>query len=378
MKPGFVLKSALFVSVLVCNGAAAWAAPRHSIHVDGNFSDWAVIPSRHDPASGPGVLHHGIPDTHDTDHSGPGEIPAYVSHPDIDLVEFKLTHDHENLYAYFRATGGIGRTASNGSQRGRYYVIVTIDVDDDDATGYPLHEGGYYPTSTGYDMNMEVEFYNGTFNTGHYLNHGARNQAELDAAIQDQTNGVVRVLPGTYDYYSQWVWFDPPGVGQYRLPAPDDAASITFVADRGPVYLGNIRIALSPDGHQAEMVAPFRGFMRTPSGEPIMSLGKTIDVSFSLEASGELAPDREWSSDTGDPIENYFLSPFSPPDLRITRATSGAGLLLSWDAGAKGMVLQQSSGLAEALWETVSGSESTNQVTVPSSLGSAYFRLVEP
>ena len=27
-----------------------------------------------------------------------------------------------------------------------------------------LHEGGYHPTSAGYDINAEVEYYNGTFN----------------------------------------------------------------------------------------------------------------------------------------------------------------------------------------------------------------------
>jgi hypothetical protein len=38
-------------------------------------------------------------------------------------------------------------------------------------------------------------------------------------------------------------------------------------------------------------------------------LGKTIDVSFSLIASGELAPDKEWSSDAAEPINGYKLTP---------------------------------------------------------------------
>ena len=358
------------------------AAPTHSIIIDGNFSDWATVPSHSDPVGGLGVLHDGIPDTHDTDHSGPNDIPVYVNHPDIDLVEYKFTHDSSNLYAYFRATGQIGRTISNGSQHGRYYVIVTLDVDNNLTTGYPVHEGGYYPTSAGYDMNMEVEYYDGAFNTGHYLNHGALNQAELNAAIQDQTNGIVRVLPGTYDYYSQWVWFDSPGTGTYRLPAPDNNASITFVADKGPVYQGIIRIALSPDKHEAEMVAPFRGFMRDASqphtsAKPIIALGKTIGISISLEASGELAPGNTWASDTGNPILGYYLA-HPEPQLKIAPAVQTGKVVLSWISNATGMKLQRTSSLISPDWQLVAGSDTTNQISMPIGTGNAFFRLTEP
>jgi len=351
------------------------AEPIRNITVDGDFSDWAGVPSHYDPVAGPSVLHDGIPDTHDTDHDLPGDVPTYVNHPDIDLVEFKFTHDSSNLFAYFRATGEIGRTSAS---KGRYYVIVTIDVDDNTVTGYGLHEGGYYPTSYGYDMNMEVEYYTNAFNTGHYLNHGARNQTELYAAIQDQTNGIVRVLPGTYDYYSQWVWFDSTNSGTHRLPPPDEFASITFVADRGPVYQGIIRIARSPDGHEAEMVAPFRGFMRDTEGNSIMALGKTIDISFSLEASGELAPDNSWASDTGDPIVGYYLSPYTDPELQIAPSVQGGKIVLSWSNGAKGMVLKQTPSLTTPDWQAVAGSQTTNQVQLTVGSANAFFRLEEP
>jgi hypothetical protein len=379
--PSDILRKACACLILATAGATAVRAESsRRITIDGDFSDWVAVPSHADPVSAPGVLHDGIPDTHDTDHSGPNDVPVFVNHPDVDLVQFKFTHDETNLYAYFRATGQIGRTAGTNTQRGRYYVIVTLDVDNDSATGYPLHEGGYYPSSAGYDLNMEVEFYNGAFNTGHYLNHGARNQAELDAAVRDQTNGIVRVLPGTYDFYSQWVWFDSPSAGAHRLPPPDDAASITFVADKGPVYQGIVRLALSPDGHEAEMSAPFRGFMRDPAGEPIVSLRKTINLSCSLEASGELAPDHQWASDTGDPIRGYYLSPFPDPMLRIAHAEGdGDGaLVLSWAAAAIGLRLQRTAGLVNPDWQDVPDSETTNRVLVSVLTGHSFFRLVEP
>jgi hypothetical protein len=350
---------------------------QHPIAIDGDFTDWASVPSYFDPVGGLGVLHHGIPDTHDTDHSLATDVPVYVNHPDIDLVEYKFTHDATNLYAYFRATGKIGNTISNATQHGRYYVIVTIDVDHHTNTGYGLHEGGYYPTSYGYDMNMEFEFYNGIANKGNYLNHGATNQAQLNAAFQDQTNGVVRVLPGTYDYYSEWVWFDDPATGTYRLPAPDHEASITFVQDKGPSYQSIIRIALSPDRHQAEMVAPMRGFMRDALGEPIIGLGKTLNISFSLEASGQLAPGGQWASDTGDPIAGYYLSPYAEPHLQIGAAEAGK-LEVSWAHGATGMRLLQASSLTQPDWQAVVGSQGTNRIAVATGTGAAFFRLVAP
>lgn len=353
------------------------AEPTHAITIDGNFADWALVPSHSDPVGGPGVLHNGIPDTHDTDQSGPNDIPIYVNHPDIDLVEYKFTHDVTNLYAYFRATGMIGNTISNATKHGRYYVIVTLDVDNNLATGYPLHEGGYYPTSAGYDMNMEVEYYDGAFNTGHYLNHGALNQTELDAAVQDQINGIVRVLPGTYDYYSQWVWFDNPSAGTYQLPPPDTNASITFVADKGPVYQGIIRIALSPDKHEAEMVAPFRGFMRSPGGDRILALGKTIGISISLEASGELAPGNTWASDTGNPILGYYLA-HPEPQLKIAPAIPSGNVIVSWVSEATGMRLQRTPSLTAPDWQNVPGSDTTNRMTLPIGSGSEFFRMVEP
>lgn len=283
-----------FISMLCLTAAViGWAGPIRAIVVDGEFDDWENVPSHSDPPN----------DTHDTDHDGQFDVPNPVSHPDVDLLEFKITHDEENLYAYFRSAGVIGRT-QNQSQgtAGRYYVIVTIDVDNNDDTGYWLHEGGYYPTTPGYDMNMEVEFYDGTFNTGHYLNHGCRNQAEFLKAQNQQSNGWVKLRPGTYDWYTQWVYWDFPTGFPEEIILPNGGA-IVWVLDKGPVYQGILEIGVSDDGHEAEMKAPFRGFLNRKNGNPIMKLGRRIDVSFSLEASSELAPGGQWASDTANPVK---------------------------------------------------------------------------
>ena len=372
------LKAGICCTLFLMIAGPVWAEDIHRITIDGDFSDWMTVPSYYDSAGTD--VQNGIPNTHDTDGATPTYIPTYVNHPDVDLLEYKFTHDSSNLYAYFRAAGVIGNTISNATQHGRYYVIVTIDVDNNTNTGYGLHEGGYYPTSYGYDMNMEYEFYDGHPNKRNYLNHGATNQSQLDAAFQDQMNGIVRVLPGSYKFYSEWVWFDSPSgpdSGTNNLPPPDDYASIRFVRDKGPSYDGIIRIARSPDGHQAEMVAPFRGFMRDASqphtaADPIISLGKTINVSFSLEASGELAPGGEWASNTAEPIRGYYLS---PPMLQIARGDLGE-VVLSWDPGVVGMQLQRTFSLVNPAWQVVPGSEATNQVTWPSVTSNAFFRLM--
>ncbi len=314
---GYVIADAIRV-------APAVPSPADPIVIDGNFSDWDSIPTYTDPAD----------DQHDTDHDGAGETPGYVDHPDADLLAYKVTHDNENFYFYFEATGEIGRTQvedlANGLRAGRYYVIVTIDVDSDDVTGYPLYEGGYYTgttDTTGYDANAEIEFFNGEFNTGHYLQHGARNAQELEQAFDDQSRGqylwngpqtqgpfmpgFVNVLPGTYDFYTQWSFHE-------NNPATTADDQITFVEDKGPVVSGNVNYAHSADNHKLEMKVPFKGFLVDVDGNPIVTIGQFVDLSFSLEASGEFSnevspanPHGIWASDTGEPINNYFLRPVS-------------------------------------------------------------------
>ena len=209
---------------------------------------------------------------------------------------------------------------------GRYYAIVTIDVDNDIDTGYWLHEGGYFPTSDGYDMNMEVEFYDGQINTAHYLSHDALSGVQLRDDFLALTSGeytagnpgpytpgYVQPAPGNYDRYTQWVYQD------------DD--TLMLVEDRGPVVPGIMSVALSADGRELEIAAPFKGFLDDMQGRPNMALGYTLNVSFSLEASGELAPGGEWASDTGDPIVGYFVGVPEPTAAVLAGLVWLAGLV---------------------------------------------------
>ncbi len=133
-----------------------------------------------------------------------------MAHPDVDLLEYKVTHDEEALYFYLRSRGMIGRTQvsnRNGNRAGRSSVNIAIDVDQNDKTGYKLHEGGYYPTSGGYDLLAILEFYNGYFKVGKYVNYCNESEAEGDQAYLDQTQG--KYVPGNPGPY-------PPGFVRIR------------------------------------------------------------------------------------------------------------------------------------------------------------------
>ncbi|CAF1059331.1 unnamed protein product [Adineta steineri] len=56
------------------------------------------------------------------------------------------------------------------------------------------------------------------------------------------------------------------------------------------------------------MRAPFEGFLlNKDTGRPTLQLGMTINISLSLETSGEDSTPRDWSSDTAATIQ-YTLS----------------------------------------------------------------------
>jgi hypothetical protein len=86
-----------------------------------------------------------------------------------------------------------------------------------------------------------------------------------------------------------------------------DNGTLTFVRDKGPQTLGVLTGALSADGHELEMKVPLRGFLVDPKGQPTIRLGQQLHISFSLEASGELAQGGRWGSNTAAPVRSYVL-----------------------------------------------------------------------
>jgi hypothetical protein len=50
-----------------------------------------------------------------------------------------------------------------------------------------------------------------------------------------------------------------------------------------------------------------KGFLVDPDGKPLVRLGGKINISMSLEASGELAKGGQWASNTAAPIRGYVL-----------------------------------------------------------------------
>eukprot|EP00456_Euglypha_rotunda_P030351 TRINITY_DN2365_c0_g1_i8.p1 TRINITY_DN2365_c0_g1~~TRINITY_DN2365_c0_g1_i8.p1 ORF type:complete len:257 (+),score=32.13 TRINITY_DN2365_c0_g1_i8:139-909(+) len=199
-------------------------------------------------------------------------------------------------------------------------------------TGYWQHEGGYFPTSGGYDINFEIEFYNGTANSLHVINHGAVDNQTLYDAFYDQVNGTLRTAPGSYKYYPQYVLWDKgtmtdddkarcasinrtvaPGLnnGPHTLPNGEE---LCFVRDKDPgPFIGKMRFAQNT--YELEMQAPFDVFMKKANGEPNIALGMYLDISFALETSGEYStPAGEWASDATIPIRYYYLAPFDEPE----------------------------------------------------------------
>jgi len=289
---------------LLAGLSAVTAADGHAaspIRIDGDFTDWRHIRRYRDPAD----------DTHDTTPRGVDDKPTPLVHMDVDLLEYRVTHDNEAFYFLMRSKGRIGHTqVGNDTDRkaGRYYVNVTMDVDQNDETGYALHEGGYYPTSRGYDANAELEFYNGRMNVAKYLNHGVQSREAIGQALLDQSSGqyrdgndgpypagFMRVGASVYRNYTEWVY------------ASDD--TITFVHDMGPnIGPGIAEWARSEDLRKIEMRFPFKGFLKNEDGNPLVAVGSVVDLSFSLEASGENVPSRRWASDTGEPITKYVIT----------------------------------------------------------------------
>ena len=184
---------------------------------------------------------------------------------------------------------------------------MLIDIDRNDDTGFWLNEAGYYPASGGYDVLAELEYVGDRFVSGKYSNHGIKTRKLAKLALVEQSKheylennngpypaGFLRLGAGRYPHSTAWVYHDND--------------TLTFIKDGGPRLGGIVTAELSPDGRELEARFPYIGFLKDETGKPILGIGSEVDISFTLEASGELTPRNTWASDTGSVIRNYKLT----------------------------------------------------------------------
>ena len=73
-----------------------------------------------------------------------------------------------------------------------------------------------------------------------------------------------------------------------------------------------IKIAVSPDGSEVEVVSSLNGFLKDRDGRPTVALGQTIDVAAGMECDSKAYPGKtRWSADSTKPIRGYRLMPRS-------------------------------------------------------------------
>jgi len=330
--------SAFSLRLLVCALlliASARADRPHRIKIDGQFDDWTPVKRYTDPLDAPdgSVLQQGAPDVHeDLTYESACDFPPHVWNPDVDLLEYALTHDEDNVYAYFRVAGNLSRTAMASTEggAGRSYIQVAIDMDDNEDTGYQLWMGGYWPTDWGYDMHFELELYNGSANNLHVLLHAMNSTEELNAQLLLQQQGYLFFDgPANYKNYTEWVWYAPSQPvtaaetarcasdptrcsGPFNVTQKYGGGQLLFVQDKSPGPLfGSMRYAFGGNGSQFEMSVPFGAFLRFPDGSPVMRTGIKLTASFATETSSQFSTPQEWVSDASWPIRGYVVEPFA-------------------------------------------------------------------
>ena len=255
----------LAVALLAVCAPHGWA-----ITIDGDFNDWEFLPSYPDPP--------GDPDNRDDRYN-----PILgLNNPPVDCLEWKFTHDNDNVYAYCRVVGTIGQ----GQFDDRYYWMLHMDVDNNLSTGFetyipfptPAEEpytDWYYPGNIGCDYTFEFEFLGGVFSR-------------------------------TFITY----WGPGGGVlGRWKY------RDMVEMRDNVPVMAWN--------GSEVEISAPIWCF------DGNVHIGTIMDLSVSIESSGKLQG-TGWCQDSSETLENYVFSANEPPETIVTGGP--CGLVISTDA----------------------------------------------
>jgi hypothetical protein len=248
------------------------------INIDGNFDDWRSIA--------------GVDDIR-------GDVAPYLEYvPDVDLLEFKVAHDDEHIYLYARVAGQVGRSHPDG---GRSYFYAYLDVDQNPGTGFlPTRDDEcYYGVDIGDDCEVQFEFVNNAFRKSFYGFCGlGGNDNVLKQKVtigksqygRFDSNGVERA-----NYKSEYIYRD----------------GITEITE--DLMLGTsdtIRLAMSPDGSEVEVVSTFTGFLKDPGGRSTVELGQTIDIAVGMECDSKAYPGKKrWAADSTSAIRGYRLAP---------------------------------------------------------------------
>ena len=160
------LAAGLVAVFVATRPAAVRSAPMTAITIDGRFDDWSGVPYYPDPHDLPdgSTLQDDLADVHTTNCTDTRfDKPLHVYHPPCDLLGMRITHDADGFYGYFRAAGDMraqslctAHTTPNkchGADRcGRTYIQMGFDMDNNVSTGYCLWQGGYNPSSCGWDV----------------------------------------------------------------------------------------------------------------------------------------------------------------------------------------------------------------------------------
>lgn len=247
------------------------------IDVDGNFDDWRNIAGVDDPR---------------------GDVVPYLEYiPDVDLLEFKVAHNHRNIYLYARVAGQVGRSHPQG---GRSYFYAYMDVDRNPETGFlPSRDDDcYFGVDLGDDCEVQFEFVNNTLRKTFYGFCGIGG----DPSVLKQ-----QVTIGK----SQYGRFDENGVerANYKSEYIFVGGATEITKDLKFGTSDTIRIAVSPDGHEVEVSSTFTGFLKNPDGQPTVQLGQTIDLAIGMECDSKAYVGKSaWGADSTPILRGYKLS----------------------------------------------------------------------
>lgn len=258
--------------------AAAAELARAKITIDGSFDDWRNVAGVDDPR---------------------GDVMPYLEYvPDVDLLELKVANDDEHIYLYARVAGQVGRSLLD---KGCSYFYAYMDVDRNAETGFlPTRDDDcYFGVDIGDDCEVQFEFVDSVLRKTFYGFCGRGGDANV--LKQQVTLGK-----------SQYGRTDEQGRerADYKAEYILRGGVTEITEDFKLGTSDTIRLAVSPDGREVEIVSSLAGFLKSPEGRPTVQLGQAIDIAVGMECDGKPhRGKRRWGADSTPPIRGYVLQP---------------------------------------------------------------------